>query len=70
MYERRATKILNLIRDRPQNAFEIAVNIWSDVAIAQAFLTLSQVLGHIDLLIDRKQVYQNEDEKIIKFHPV
>ena len=30
--------------------------LWGNVAVTQAYLTLSEVLGHVDLLIDRSQI--------------
>lgn len=48
--ERRARKILGFLRDGPQTAYELAQRMWGNVAVTQAFLTLSEVLGHLDLL--------------------
>jgi glyoxylase-like metal-dependent hydrolase (beta-lactamase superfamily II) len=50
MHERRAGRILRLIENRPSTAYEIAQTMWGDVAVTQAYLTLSEVLGHLDLL--------------------
>lgn len=50
-HERRAAKIHRLLGERDgATAFEIAQAMWGTVAITQAYLTLSEVLGHIDLL--------------------
>jgi glyoxylase-like metal-dependent hydrolase (beta-lactamase superfamily II) len=49
--ERRARKILSLISERPLTAHEIAQQMWGEIAIKQAYLTLSEVLGHLDLLL-------------------
>jgi len=51
MHERRAAKILGLLRERPQSAYELANTMWGNVAVTQAYLTISEVLGHLDLLI-------------------
>ena len=32
--------------------------MWGNVAVTQAFLTLSEVLGHVDLLIDEGRVVE------------
>ena len=48
---RRARKILRLISPEPLTAHAIAQQIWGEVAISQAYLTLSEVLGHLDLLL-------------------
>ena len=34
--------------------------MWGNVAVTQAYLTLSEVLGHLDLLIGDGQARQNE----------
>ena len=51
MHARRAEKIHRLITERPQTAHEIAHELWGNVAVTQAYLTLSEVLGHVDLLL-------------------
>jgi glyoxylase-like metal-dependent hydrolase (beta-lactamase superfamily II) len=51
MHERRARKILRMLGDGPLPAYEIALRMWGNVAVTQAYLTLSEVLGHLDLLV-------------------
>jgi glyoxylase-like metal-dependent hydrolase (beta-lactamase superfamily II) len=50
LHRRRAEKIHRLITERPRTAYEIAQALWGNVAVTQAYLTLSEVLGHVDLL--------------------
>jgi glyoxylase-like metal-dependent hydrolase (beta-lactamase superfamily II) len=50
MHERRAGKIHRLISERPRTAHELAQALWGNIAVTQAYLTLSEVLGHVDLL--------------------
>lgn len=50
LHRRRAEKIHALIAQRPRTAYEIAQALWGNVAVTQAYLTLSEVLGHVDLL--------------------
>lgn len=52
MHSRRAKKLLGLIAERPRSAYELAQELWGNVAVTQAFLTISEVVGHIDLLVD------------------
>jgi glyoxylase-like metal-dependent hydrolase (beta-lactamase superfamily II) len=52
MHSRRAHKLLGLIAARPRSAYELAQELWGNVAVTQAFLTLSEVVGHVDLLVD------------------
>lgn len=49
--EQRAAKILELITEQPLSAHGIALKIWGEIAITQAYLTLSEVLGHLDMLL-------------------
>ena len=56
LHRRRAEKIFGLIAERPRTAYEIAQELWGNVAVTQAFLTLSEVLGHVDLLADEGRV--------------
>jgi glyoxylase-like metal-dependent hydrolase (beta-lactamase superfamily II) len=51
LHERRAEKIHRLLAERPRSAYELAQALWGNVAVTQAYLTLSEVLGHIDLLL-------------------
>ena len=55
MHERRARKIHKMLADRPRTAYEVGQELWGNVAVTQAFLTLSEVIGHVDLLADRGQ---------------
>jgi glyoxylase-like metal-dependent hydrolase (beta-lactamase superfamily II) len=49
--DRRARKILSMIAERPLSGHEIAQQMWGRIAITQAYLTLSEVLGHLDMLL-------------------
>lgn len=50
-FDRRAEKVERVLADGPLTAHAIAVKLWGDIAVKQAYLTLSEVLGHLDLLI-------------------
>jgi glyoxylase-like metal-dependent hydrolase (beta-lactamase superfamily II) len=51
LHSRRADKIHGLIAaEGPLSAYEIAQRLWGDIAVTQAFLTLSEVVGHTDIL--------------------
>jgi glyoxylase-like metal-dependent hydrolase (beta-lactamase superfamily II) len=56
LHRRRAEKIHRLIAARPQTAYEIAQALWGNIAVTQAYLTLSEVLGHVDLLTNAGRV--------------
>jgi glyoxylase-like metal-dependent hydrolase (beta-lactamase superfamily II) len=67
MHERRAGKIHGLLGERPLTAHEIAQALWGNVAVTQAFLTLSEVLGHLDMLLERGQVTEREAGGVIRY---
>jgi glyoxylase-like metal-dependent hydrolase (beta-lactamase superfamily II) len=67
MHERRARKIAGLVAEEPLTAYEIAQALWGNVAVTQAYLTLSEVLGHADLLVDRGQVHETEVAGVIRY---
>jgi glyoxylase-like metal-dependent hydrolase (beta-lactamase superfamily II) len=55
-HRRRADKIQRLIAERPRTAYEVAQALWGNIAVTQAYLTLSEVLGHVDLLLNDGRV--------------
>jgi glyoxylase-like metal-dependent hydrolase (beta-lactamase superfamily II) len=67
LHERRAAKIAGLIAERPMTTYEIAQSLWGNVAVTQAFLTLSEVLGHVDLLLERGEIREQEIGGIIRY---
>jgi glyoxylase-like metal-dependent hydrolase (beta-lactamase superfamily II) len=67
MHERRARKIGGLIAEHPMTAYEIATSLWGNVAVTQAYLTLSEVLGHVDLLLDRGEIRESEVGGVIRY---
>jgi glyoxylase-like metal-dependent hydrolase (beta-lactamase superfamily II) len=67
LHERRAEKIHGLIAERPRTAFEIAQELWGNVAVTQAFLTLSEVVGHVDLLINAGRVKEADHDGVVRF---
>src|SRR5215210_6594526 len=67
MHERRARKIHGLLGEQPLTAHEIAQSLWGNVAVTQAYLTLSEVLGHVDLLLERDQVLEHESGGVIRY---
>jgi glyoxylase-like metal-dependent hydrolase (beta-lactamase superfamily II) len=67
MHERRAEKIHGLIAERPRSAYEIAQELWGNVAVTQAFLTLSEVLGHVDLLLNDGRARESREGDVVRF---
>jgi glyoxylase-like metal-dependent hydrolase (beta-lactamase superfamily II) len=67
MHARRAEKIHRLIAEQPRTAHEIAQAMWGNVAVTQAYLTLSEVLGHVDLLLEGGEVSEVEEDAVVRF---
>ena len=67
MHERRADKLHGLVAERPRTAHELAQELWGNVAVTQAYLTLSEVLGHVDLLLDDGRVVEEEADGVVHF---
>ena len=67
MHARRAEKIRRLIEAEPRTAHEIAHELWGNVAVTQAYLTLSEVLGHVDLLLRDGRVEERETDGVVSF---
>jgi glyoxylase-like metal-dependent hydrolase (beta-lactamase superfamily II) len=67
LHERRARKIHRLIAERPRTAYEIAQALWGNVAVTQAYLTLSEVLGHVDLLLADGRAREVQDGEVVRF---
>jgi glyoxylase-like metal-dependent hydrolase (beta-lactamase superfamily II) len=67
LHRRRAEKLRGLIAERPRTAYELAQELWGNVAVTQAFLTLSEVVGHVDLLIDAGLVREVADGDLVRF---
>ena len=67
MHKRRAEKIYSLLLGRSHTAYEIAQALWGNVAVTQAYLTLSEVLGHVDLLVASRQVREEDEHGVVRF---
>jgi glyoxylase-like metal-dependent hydrolase (beta-lactamase superfamily II) len=70
LHERRAEKILGLIAEQPRTAHDIAQALWGNIAVTQAYLTLSEVLGHVDLLLNAGSVREVDHEGVSVFEAV
>jgi glyoxylase-like metal-dependent hydrolase (beta-lactamase superfamily II) len=67
--EDRAARLLDrLVAGGPATAYELATAIWGDAAITQALMTISEVVGHLDLLIDAGTVAEDGTGAVVRFH--
>ena len=67
LHRRRADKILGLIRERPRTAHELAQALWGNIAVTQAYLTLSEVIGHVDILEEEGRVRELEEDGVVRY---
>ncbi len=70
MHERRARKMLRMLGDGPMSAYEVATATWGNIAVTQAFLTISEVLGHMDLLVRDGLAVERSDDGVVRFEAV
>ena len=56
--DERADHLLELLSSGPLSAHDLAVEMWGRVAFTETFLTLSEVLGHLDVLIEDGSVHE------------
>ena len=61
--QRRARKILKMLGAGPLSAYDVALQMWGNIAVTQAYLTISEVLGHMDLLVRDGLVRETERER-------
>ena len=66
-HRRRADKIHGLVVERPRTGYDLTQALFGDIAVTQAYLTLSEVLGHVDLLIEAGLVREVEDGDVVRF---
>jgi len=67
LHERRAEKLLGLLAGGPRTGYELAQAMWGNVAVTQAYLTLSEVLGHMDILLNAGRVQALEEGGVVHF---
>ena len=68
--ERRKEKLLRLLADGPRSGYELAQSMWGNIAVTQAFLTLSEVIGHMDLLEAEGRLREVDDGGVTRFEAV
>lgn len=67
-HERRLERIQGLLGRDPVSAHAIAREMWgATVAVTQTLLTLSEVLGHLDVLVDRGLAVEHADDRLTTF---
>ena len=69
-HRRRANKIHELIVEQPRTGYDLTQALFGDIAVTQAYLTLSEVLGHVDLLLNEGRVREVERDGVAWFEAV
>jgi glyoxylase-like metal-dependent hydrolase (beta-lactamase superfamily II) len=67
LHRRRADEIYALIAERTRTGYELAQAFFGDIAVTQAYLTLSEILGHVDLLLNDGRVHEIERDGVAYF---
>ncbi len=70
MHQRRARNCLKILASGPLTAYELASRMWGSVAVTQAYLAISEVLGHMDLLVAAGQVRERGHGSVTRFGAV
>lgn len=66
-HERRKEQIFGQLCVEPRTAVEVADVLWPNLPVEQAYLALSEVRGHIDLLIAENRVSVVEKGGVLRF---
>jgi len=66
----RKERIYGELRDGPMTAYSVALAVWGDIALQQVYLTLSESIGHLDLLVAEGRVNELERDGRIEFEAV
>lgn len=66
-YESRADRFLKILAGEVMSAHEHATAQCGPVAITQAFATISEVFGHLDLLLAVNAIIEEGDGTITRF---
>jgi glyoxylase-like metal-dependent hydrolase (beta-lactamase superfamily II) len=51
-HEKRAAKLERMLGDAPQTVYDLACRMWKGVPIVQPHLTHSEVVGHLDVVVE------------------
>ena len=72
MHERRARRVLAMLESSPgrrATAYELASQMWGNVAVTQAYLTISEIIGHLDLLVGDGRATEDASGPVTRFAP-
>jgi glyoxylase-like metal-dependent hydrolase (beta-lactamase superfamily II) len=69
-HRKRARRIHELLAEQPRTGYEIAQELWGNIAVTQAFLTTSEVIGHLDLLVNAGRVSETSENGVSRWEAV
>lgn len=69
-HDRRKERIFGALAEGRRTVYEIAIALWGSLAEREAFLTMSETLGHLDLLEDEGRVHWYEDGGLVFYEAV
>jgi glyoxylase-like metal-dependent hydrolase (beta-lactamase superfamily II) len=70
MHRRRAGRVLAMLESSPgrqATAYELASQMWGNVAVTQAYLTISEIIGHLDLLVSDGRATEDASGRVTRF---
>lgn len=70
LHRNRAEKLIGLLGDEELTAHDLAHKTWGNIAVTQAYLTLSEMIGHLDILVDANRVEAFEVDDIVCYRAV
>jgi glyoxylase-like metal-dependent hydrolase (beta-lactamase superfamily II) len=68
-YQKRQQRLLTLLNERPQSAWELCQAIFPRAGPADAFLTMSETVANLEVLEDRGAVVRVEEQGAWAFQP-
>jgi hypothetical protein len=64
-HERRARRMLDLIGAEERSAYQIAEPLFARLSGGEAFLALSETIGHLDWLEEQGRIEANQRDEVI-----
>ena len=68
--KKRTEKIYRLIAEQQRSAHALAQATWGNIAVTQAYLTLSEILGHADIMLNEGRIEEVRVGDHIEFRAV
>ncbi|GAB7011213.1 MBL fold metallo-hydrolase [Halorubrum trueperi] len=69
-HQERKERFFSMVKSNPKSAYELTKEAFPDLPATELFMGLSEVIGHIDLLISESRVAVTEQNGVLKYEPV